>query len=241
MIVLSTDELPAPGVAVESTTLEFKRELSSPFAAAKHVAALANSRGGALIVGAVHNQQTGQLIKYVSADIGKTDETVSQAVKERCSPAPAYLASARQHDGQNVLVVNVEPTLSGALVGVRMPSKDPDYNGEAWVFPVRIGSQTKYLSPGELPMYVDARLRRAVVLMGQVEPSHMVRLEPDRTSHGGTHPQVERGYVTDINEAENTFRLGERRLPLDRIESVFRDETSWVIVYRFYGAANVTS
>ena len=239
MRILSTDALPVPGTAVESTTLEFKRELDGPFAAAKHVAALANARGGALIFGAVHDQQTGQLVKYIGIDVGKTDEVVSQAVKERCSPAPVYLASAREYEGKGVLVVNVEPTLSGALIGVRVPSKDPDYKGPAWVFPVRVGSQTKYLDPGELPMYVDARLRRAVVLLGQIPRNDRVQVVPERTSMGGVHPQPIVGLLNEVNEAANYFGLDGAQFPLDRIESVFRDVSGWVVVYRFFGVRNI--
>jgi hypothetical protein len=239
MAILSTDPLPTPGLAVESTTLELKRELDSAFAAAKHIAALANARGGALVFGAVHNQQTGQLVNYLGIDVGQTDEAVSQAVKERCSPAPVYLASAREHEGKGVLVVNVEPTLSGALIGVRVPSKDPDYKGAAWVFPVRVGSQTKYLDPGELPMYIDARLRRAVVLLSQIGNQDQVRLVPERMSHGGGHPQPIDGTIGEINEAANSFRLNVERWPLDRIESVYHDGSAWIVVYRFFGVRNI--
>jgi hypothetical protein len=235
------DPLPQPGIAVESVLLEFKREFSSGFAAAKSVAALANARGGSIIVGAVHNQQTGRLVKFVETEPGKTEKLISDAVVSRCSPAPVYRCVPQQAaDGVRVVAIYVEPHMSGALIAVRLKSADPEHRADGWVVPMRVGSDTTYLNPGEWPMYLDARLRRAVVLLGQIGPFEPVTLMPERTSHGGAHPQPERGSVNGFNEAENTFTFGVQRRPLDRIESVYRDDNGWVIVYRFYGPGNVT-
>lgn len=77
--------LPEPGVAVESETLEFKREFSNGFAAAKAIAAFANARGGLVVIGAVHNQQSGQLIKFVETETGQVEKQISDAVVARCS------------------------------------------------------------------------------------------------------------------------------------------------------------
>jgi hypothetical protein len=105
--------LPEPGIAVESETLEFKREFSSGFAAAKAIAALANGRGGLIVVGAIHNQQTGKLVRFVETETGPREKQISDAVVARCSPAPLYRCVPRTTaGGVNLLLVLVEPNMN---------------------------------------------------------------------------------------------------------------------------------
>ena len=104
-------DLPAPGVGREGYALDFKVRINvaDRFEAAKDVAALANARGGTLLVGAATD---GELLKnYVplsSEDADGVQRCYEEAVRDRCRPVEI-------------------PGNSGQIVGVTMPQADRNW------------------------------------------------------------------------------------------------------------------
>lgn len=238
-----TTPLPAIGTP-ESLTLEFKATVQEKggkvksYAIGKSVAGLANALGGTILFGAAHAD--GKLQAYPGVDIATAQERVEQAIKARTSPAPLFNAIPLKIDSADVLAINVSPHLTGAMVGVRVQGdKDDGFGGNAWVYPLRVGSQTKDdLSPAELTMYMSPELRRALVLLSRIPSNHEVRVLANQTSANGTMPGEKRGAIAKIDEETNSFWLGETSYALDRIESVFMRSGTWTIVYRFFGNEN---
>ena len=73
--------------------------------------------------------------------------------------------------GTNVLLaVNVDPVVEGP-VGARSGSEQ-----DAWLFPVREMSHTKYLKPHELPMFMTPKVRRTLLLLDCIRENASVKL-----------------------------------------------------------------
>jgi len=143
-------------------------------------------------------------------------------------------------------VINVEPSLT--LVGTRIQSHKPDegFGKHSFVFPVRTGNDSTFLTPGQLPMYMIPQIRRVVVLLSAISAGTTVRLV--RTA--GT-PGTEHIYTAVFEAVLENFNIMKLRgpqgspppalvVPLDVIASVFHGNyggdslAMWTIVYRFY-------
>jgi hypothetical protein len=231
-------ELPAVGSAPEASTFDMKQRYPAEkqFEAAKDVAAFANHLGGTILVGAVEKKDGGTLERYApltEADANVTAAHFERSVKDRCRPMPLVETSRIAYDAGYVLAVNVWPTLA-APIGVRATG-DPKagWGGDAWVFPLRVATQTTFLLPEVLPMYMSAKDRRTVLLLAQIPPDSTVRVQYQSTVGPKTWLWIFVGYNEERNEIRFR-RLPEKKdegFPIDRVSSIFFHEQEWMILF----------
>ncbi|XXY48539.1 ATP-binding protein [Sorangium sp. So ce269] len=171
--------------AREHHRLDFKENASPTtiWEHAKDIAALANTFGGVILIGARAKGGTLEHKGIPSAFASELKEVYEQAAQDHCSP-PAIVDAIPipipTLPGDLVLLaVNVEPVIEGPI-GAKAERKDRKgatiANANAWVFPVREASQTKYLTPNELPMHMTPKVRRTILLLDCIPESTTVQL-----------------------------------------------------------------
>jgi hypothetical protein len=255
--------------AQERAWLDFKREVASDelHTMAKDVAAFANAFGGTILVG-VQDREDG--IVHVGIELSvarRLQERYQDAAKTWCEPYPHVLPTlvALPERPDVVLAVNIEPCAAG-VVGVNIAV--PDSNGrfarraDAWLFPVRVGSHTKALSPQEAAMHLDVHVRSvsirlcralaeggSVVLYGAPAPTRASNPNPYGHSvviPGGPPPlvfhrarlvevNVESGRALFIVTSTEEGGVGDREtsVPLREVEDVWRRvPTGWGVRVR---------
>src|SRR6266851_2609399 len=89
--ILQETDLPVPGSTCERSDIDFKGMVDSSEALelAKDIAALANTVGGSVVIGA--STRGSQLLDYpgiAKKDAGKIPEAHEKAATDRCRPAP---------------------------------------------------------------------------------------------------------------------------------------------------------
>lgn len=155
----------------EGMSLEFKVTYDPTARAemAKDVALLANMLGGLLLIGA---KETGTGVEYsgLPPDLArKLHDTFDQAVRDFCSPRPIFAVHEIVHPDDSlcvVLALLVEP-YPDQPVGAAAP----DGSGKpsnAWRFPVRVGSHTKYLQAEQLMLWTNPATRRTAILLSAI-------------------------------------------------------------------------
>lgn len=239
--ITNAAELPPIGIH-EAVDLDFKATVSTAagyrFELAKDVAALANALGGSLLVGA-HEKPAGRLDSYglpATADPDAIVAAYEQSVRDRCRPAPLFSSERIDQYGKIVIAVNVEPTVTQptAVRVTKDAISDEKYSGEAWCFPIRVGTQTAYLSPEVLPMYMLPNVRRTWLLLKAI-PIHAV-VELQRRATGQNYSNRFEVVFENVDERRNVVRVshgagkGGFNIPLDRIESVYEDGSKWIII-----------
>ncbi len=263
--LVSPGDLPPEGPfsnkARERQDLDFKSEAhrAAPWEHAKDIAAFANSLGGTLLIGA-SNKDT--LVFHGLRN--QTDAEVMdiyEGAALQCSPVvpidpvPIHLPS-----GATLVAVNVPP-YPDALVGVPAAIKDnsssghdrspkPTYRRAAngWRFPIRRASQTHFLSPEHLPLYMNPAVRRAYVRLEAIPPeregfnTRKVCVFSRRLPAMDVSPLDELVVqLTDVSLETNTVTLryfeqrGSNmvRVPLIDVEDVWQhDERRWALRVR---------
>jgi hypothetical protein len=207
------------------------------FEKAKDVAAFANHLGGTLLVGV--REVDGQLEAYVGmpmADAGACRDSYSKAVADRCQPRPSI--DFEEYDDPNdatkqIVAINVQPSLS--LVGVRVAAHRPTegWGGDSYVFPVRSGTDARYLEPGQLPMFMTPQIRRCAIMLSRISAAAPVNVIYENTNKKHSFVGVvEEDNVVTLNLTDgNTGRTMARVIPLDLIRSVYQDDKKmWHVV-----------
>ena len=241
-------ELPDVGEATERFFLDFKRtyeKKSFPDAKkdrfdhremAKDVAAFANASGGTIIVGAIEDHTKGVVGKYeplAKKDAKDISDAFDHAVKDRCSPCPVFDVVTLNQGTGFVVVVNVWP-FPGQPVGV-MTRNDPKTDGSGepgHVFPMRVGKHAIYLKPEQLPMMIDAKVRRVAILFAGIPSGTKVRVE------FGSTPYRDMTFVS-VNDLENVVCFTEkegtgdadRMYALDQFKTIWKDRGKWRVWY----------
>jgi hypothetical protein len=238
-VITTPADLPPKGTGRENGTFDFKgksevdpddqREL------AKDVAAFANALGGVLLVGAEEDKKTHTLGQYNPMKLAAAETlkvAYELAVAQRCHPQPVFDV-VRIEVGPplvgHVVAVNVYPIPLGP-VGVRW---DTDKKGPSFAFPLRTASQTHYMTPTELAMLMVPEIRRVAILLDSIPLDQRAdvmllarSVAPDVDPRTVTLEGVDRELTTAFFS-----RSGEKiRLPLDRIQSVWRrDDRPWCV------------
>jgi hypothetical protein len=221
----SAQELPEQD-ALETAALDFKQahEPHKSYECAKDVAAQANTLGGSLIIGAIEDRATLRLKSYrdVSATAKDARRDYEHAVRDLCAPRPTYTFRELERDGATVVVVNVPPSMS--LISVR----DPASSVGAFTFPTRVGPHTVNITPEALPMHMDPRTRRAVLLLSSIPPDANVFVQSARGFDVRNVHQRSRVVTVDSDRNAVTFEIptqdgaGVRiSYPIDRLETVY--------------------
>lgn len=130
---------------------------------AKDIAAFANALGGALIVGATEGPTEPDYTSPLAATYAeKVALEFDQAVRDYCRPSPIVhvrLIPAPDAPSRVVLVVNIEPAVELPIAARHATDQD------AWRFPIRIGRDTEFLFPEQLPLYMNSKARHAKLLL----------------------------------------------------------------------------
>jgi hypothetical protein len=224
-------------------------DVDTPFHKAKDVAAFANHLGGTLLIGAC--EKDGQLDAYKGmspAEAGDIRNAYSKAITDKCQPHPAvdfeeYPAPSDQ--AKRIVAVNVWPSL--LLIGVEIAAHKPTegYGGTSFVYPVRSGTDTTFLGPGQIAMYMTPHVRRIAVLLSKVPKSTVVRIK--RPEGYWYHEYSAR--IDEVLEDKNVVTFLDPQglhpmipVPLDRITTVFEDwdpntnKTVWSICFELWNA-----
>jgi hypothetical protein len=224
--------LPTIGQSIERPVMDWKAK-PAPFAfeRAKDVAAFANHLGGTLLIGA--QELNGQLHAYVGmtpVETGTVRDDYSKAVADRCQPRPAI--DAEEYDDptdptKKIVAINVQPSLS--LVGVRVigDKGKEGYGGPAYVFPVRSGTDARYLEPGQLAMFMTPMLRRVAIMLARIPVNAEVKFRAPNNHTTMT--------FISVNEEENVVRLKSGNIaivyPLELVRSVYQESNGyWMIL-----------
>lgn len=172
---------------IEGGGFDFKREydLAVPatrYEMAKDVAAFATAGGGTILVGVEHRQ--GRIVAFKSvAEPEKIVNELSTALQQHCVPIPSTprecvievdpAAAAKLLAGQtapsavvSLLAINVQPD-PRAPIGVR-PELKGQPHADTYRFPVRIGDQTDFLDPTQLPMWMNSNERRVALRLNDI-------------------------------------------------------------------------
>ena len=230
--------LPAVGHGYERATLDLKARcnLGKTVHLAKDVAAFANHLGGTILVGATEaNSRVGAYTPLTEADTAATQDAISKAVADRCSPRPV-LDFARYREGTGfVLAVNVQPFI-GQAVGVRVMADKASggYGGDAYAFPLRSGSDSAYLLPEQLAMYMLPNLRRLEIMLAPLQPGDRITVL-GRTGQGvPAQPHVVKFKTIDVRLGSLTVEFDKNLagsadacLPLDAIRGIWKADKRW--------------
>lgn len=174
--LLVTADLPPENFDRETLSLDVKGKDLRRYKhedLAEQIAAFANALGGSIIVGA--NEQAGGTYIYDSMSEAEADVNrikYEQANRDFCSPNPLLEAVVIPRPPGFVAAINVWPFV-GQAVGVRIGAPDK----AAWLFPLRVGTQTKFLRAEQLPMIMLPELRKVAIL-------DLSRLSGHRPSEG---------------------------------------------------------
>ncbi len=228
--ITTSDALPPIGTR-ETPTLEFKAQPSDDaFELAKDIAALANTSGGTILVGAAGKDTLGRYLPLEEKAACKASSDYELAVRDRCSPTPLTELAHVPHAGGLIVAVNVHP-FPGQPVGVRIFKSEVKCGPHAkevedvfW-YPRRAVTHTKAILPEQLAMFVDAQARRvAAFLQQEVGASAILFSTRNRSATNWVAPATIRAVSIFENsitlDVSNEGGTGAVTLPLDAIESV---------------------
>ncbi len=192
-LMTSGSDLPTVGDSHEDLNLDMKG-YSDQIETARHypeiemakdVAAFSNSTGGVILIGAHEKiNHGGYLSHYTPITHQKAEEVknlFNKAVENRCSPSPLIDISIIPKEAGYVVAINVWP-FPGQPIGVR-GQIDKQLEGKgftAFFFPLRVGTNTVFIKPEQLPMLMLPDLRRIAILLDTIPPQARKRL----TIHG---------------------------------------------------------
>jgi hypothetical protein len=242
--IRTTAALPPPGRTNERFYVDFKAEpTADAFENAKDVASFANGDGGTILIGAKGSGEF--LANYKPLDqktASDAQRAIDQAVRDRCAPVPLFDVTPIEKDGGFVLAVNVWP-FPGQVVGVELKkgeakcgAKQTEPQG-VYFFPRRVGAQTTSIRPEQIPMFMDARVRRHAIMLQQAIGQKIVIIDV-RAPHSGEDSgmALDAVQLDSIDLTANTWTITLQRalpkpvqigLPLDAIESVWREGEIW--------------
>lgn len=237
-VILSADDLPTVGVDSEHLAVDFKSDMPNVpvFELAKDVAAFANAAGGTILHRAHEDRQRRVLGRYEpmsSTEAGSVVAAYDHSIRDRCFPSPAWSPARITHDSGIIVAINVQP-FPGQVVGVKVRSDVEDgYGDPAYVFPVRAGTQTRFLQPGELAMYMVPEVRMNVVALESIPEQDRERVRLIRRIRG-ERMMPEDVRLVSVDPERNSVRLGGASYPLNRVGAVWHNGTQWCVIVNYY-------
>jgi hypothetical protein len=147
-----------------------------------------------------------------------------------------------------VVAVNVWPSpLAPVGVNINQQVKGAEFVKEAWIFPFRVGSQTRFLQPDQFGSLENVSARRAAALLLGIpeDQKKQIRMRSTRPVGKGSYSAFEAFefyaelQVVDPDKNVARFLIGQRQgdgllplhVPLDWIESVWWEELTnyWIV------------
>lgn len=133
----------------------------------EHVAAFANASGGTIVVGVPERYESPLYdVKGLSVpDAAALHHAFEMSVRDLCRPNAVLHQEQLRIPGTDrvLLVVNVDPSPMLPM-GVRGTKKDQ----KGWSYPLRVGSHTRHLTPEDLPMLMEPRIRRVRLALANI-------------------------------------------------------------------------
>ena len=198
---------------------------------------MANALGGTIWIGVGGGEAAESYCPVPIEHAENVCRAFSHAVRDRCLPRPFLRSNLvpAEGSGEYFVAITVEP-FPGQPVAVKVKGLRKEFGGNVWYFPLRVGDQTVEITPENLPMYIDAKLRRVVIMLAKIHPGHDVAVISSRARRN-------RGWRWRLAnlDVENNFvkfnhSSGEQlSFPLDDVETVFNDGGGWVVRYRDRG------
>lgn len=239
-------QLPELGAPIgEGYVLDFKaKPTDDTFEIAKDVAALANAFGGTILVGAA--EKGNRVTRYLplTEQVAQTAEgNYHQAIRDRCQPAPQLSIDHIAKDGGLVMAINVWPA-PGQPIGVRLLNGEvhagnkPKQLQNVFYYPQRVGSNTRDLEPEQLPMLVDAKMRRfaASLARGVGQEVHVTSRMQERNSGvwqaDGKILKVDPDAGCFFADLFNVAKFTNVAVPIDEVDAVWFDGSKWQVVIR---------
>lgn len=162
----------------EAPDLDFKETLdpaNADFAveARKDIAALANTLGGHIVIGASTEMNRSRCTGFhgIQAPLAaRLCELLEEQGKTRCRPAPFLSTRVIDVPNQKTKVVVLRVSMSPvAPVGASLQqSAGGHLVDKGWYFPYRVGSRTEELSPDQFGAYESMSSRRAAALLSGI-------------------------------------------------------------------------
>ena len=260
-LITSESDLPTVGKSHEDLNLDMKGYFERIETArhypeiemAKDVAAFSNSTGGVILIGAHEKiNHGGYLSHYTPITHQKAEEVknlFNRAVENRCSPCPLIDISIISKEEGYVVAINVWP-FPGQPIGVK-GQLDKQREGKgftAFFFPLRVGTNTVFIEPEQLPMMMLPDLRRIAILLDAIPPQARKKLTIHgvkyRNAFDGTAPEIFYGELVDFDYLNNTVTINVQALmqgtpnenqfermvlPLDAVKSAWKCGEEWMI------------
>ncbi len=200
---------------------------------AKDIAAFANAYGGTIIVGASEKPKgvLFELRGLSHQDAAFACDQYAMAQAQRIRPSTIVTTSVEEEGGRFFAVIRIEPSM-GQAIGVRFkPREETDPSEtkqppEIYGFPLRVGDNTAWLQPEQLPMLMIPQLRRTIVLLRAAIGQ---QISGQRLSNHSSLPQgIGPARVLAVDEPSNLLVLeGNPGVPLDQIRSVWHAQDGW--------------
>jgi Putative DNA-binding domain len=239
----STDQLPLPGTASEKAPLDFKaKPTDDRFEIAKDIAAFSNAIGGTILIGAAAvGEHLSKYLPFSKEEAAKTHALIEQSVRDRCKPAPIFDIATIPKDGGYVIAINIWPFPSQPIgVELKKGDKGQDKLEGLLLFPMRVGSHTRSITPDQLPMFMEPRLRRIAVCLHEAigQPLGMYS---KYSSRGEGSIWFETWQLKSIDLIGNSITVYSQRddgkeftvaVPPDGIDSAYRSEKGWHVLLR---------
>jgi hypothetical protein len=236
--IASWGDLPTQTLAVvrESYELDFKSHVN-PDARGEHakdMAAFANAFGGTIVVGAAEN---GNVLDYHGLPPDEAEHIATGydlAHRDWLSPKPRIDIHLFPCLNANrvMVAVNVEP-VPGQVIGAAAYRRDGSMGDKStgWRFPYRVGRDTDWLRPEQLPMMMDPITRRTAILLEAIPVAHRkeVQIECWYEYVPGGKPSVYRVRHEGVDLMANVFKVvstehgvhAHMRIPLDDVSAVW--------------------
>lgn len=259
-------EGPLSNEAREKQDLEFKAETDQGtlFEHAKDIAGFANSLGGTIIVGASNSDTV--VLHGLRSQTARGVMDIYESAALQCSPSvPVDPVPITLPSGAVVVAINIAPypdavVAAPAAVKAKAPSggKARQQRVEhSWRFPVRRASQTHFLKPEELPLYMNPQVRRAYIRLAAIPPfrpgfpGRRIRAYSRESNDAGQTVQTERELqLNEVSLEKNAITLryfgrlnangleagsNSVRVPLMDVDDVWEfDDRMWAVRLRGY-------
>lgn len=229
---LTVADLPALGANAEHVSRDCKShvDIARLDEMGKDIAAFANSVGGVIWIGVSEDKKSNDVTGYnplkQASDAENVRRAYQTAAADYCSPSPLIDTTSLPWQGGYVVAVNVWP-FPGQAVGVRDVA-----NQYSFRFPIRLGNQTDFLRAEQLPMLMVPEIRRVSILLRQMTRGDAIEFIGESTRWDGVFGEVrelENVLDLELNVGTTTRPAA---LPIDAVESVWRDGRVWRIKAR---------
>ncbi len=227
--ITTFDGLPKENEDYETFVMDLKARLDGDvFEHAKDIASFANHLGGSIIVGFGEDKKrglAGKRMPLTDAEAKTAAEAYSNALRDLCQPRPVMTPDKVAVPGGTVLVINVWP-YPAQVVGVRLPAKEGESRpNEVYAFPMRASTETTFLEPEHVHMFMSPEIRRTIILLNAIPPNAKIGIIEQ--SHATYHARS-----LQVDEARNVLIAdGTKVVCLDYIRTVFEESKgAWRIM-----------